>query len=207
MLEQLERWQTLIGGILGGVFALGAALVVSSRLERRQDLSAAMLVTGTLVGVAGALREVEEWCDEESIDPEREPLRAFERLLFSYPKMSSGFEASAVRLYPINETLAVRLDVFRGIYSDLEKRLRRMESDISGRNDRQEPLFQSMGVEPQANAALVGLQSAGELASDSIKLLEFLVLTRIPTLNRLRVKIWPPKYIREILERRPDAPE
>jgi len=50
----LEKWQTLIGAFLGGIFALSVALFVAYKVRRHDEISAAVLVTIDLVNVRGA---------------------------------------------------------------------------------------------------------------------------------------------------------
>ena len=51
MIELIYNWQTLIGSFLGGVFALAAALIVASKVNRREEISSAMLVAGEITAV------------------------------------------------------------------------------------------------------------------------------------------------------------
>ena len=51
ILSLLKEWQTLIGSILGGIFALLVALIVAHSARRQEEISSGMLVIGYLVEI------------------------------------------------------------------------------------------------------------------------------------------------------------
>lgn len=131
MIAFLDKWQTLIGAILGGIIALGAALIVAYRAERRSDIAAAMQIIGTLVSVRTAGHLLDELAEEKGIaNPDDRAAWQAEKLVSLRPKLSPLFEASIARVMPLDVTTAAHLHFFLSQYLDLEEKLQRISSDI-----------------------------------------------------------------------------
>lgn len=141
MIESLDRWQTLVGAVVGGLVALLAALVVAYRAERRSDLAAAMHLVGTLVQVRVASTQLEALAKERGIADENDRAAwQAEKLVWLRPKLSPMFEASVARVMPIDVAAAAHLQLFLSQYLDLEDKLTRLQPDIEA---------YQRGVEPQ----------------------------------------------------------
>ena len=65
LMDILFKWQTLIGSILGGVFALAAALVVAMTVRRREDVASGMVVVSTLVEVRTAFEALKDLTEKD----------------------------------------------------------------------------------------------------------------------------------------------
>lgn len=203
-MEFLDNWQTLIGTILGGLIALSAALVVAFRVERREDLSAAMVVVSTLVPVRVAAKQLNRLVDEKHLtDLDERATFVAEKLVWMRPKLSPMVEASIARIMPIEVTTAAHLTFFLSQYTDMEQKLESYGSAVKQ--------FQS-GREPERGQQylLVDARSATQTFFDSAKhaecaehLLEQFVLSRNAFLHRVWFRWFPDtktKNCREMLK-------
>ena len=202
MVEFLSTWQTLVGGILGGLFALLAAVIVAKWSERRQDLSSAMLVVGDLVSVRVSFRVLEEMRVEEQISDSDYLMWILDKLCWQHIKLKQSFDASAMRIYPIHPSIAAHIEVFVNAYRALQARidqvLKEFDEERISAND---PVY-IQRLENQARTMLANFATAAAHADKAEKLITFLILSRIPTINKLRVMFLPPAHIKKALLRK-----
>ena len=119
----LEKWQTLLGSIIGGIFALFVALIVANKAKRNEEISSAMLIVGDLVIVKETRSALEALAKRDNISDQDYSDWITAKLAQKGPKRSSLFEASMTRIMPVNPYLAVHLKLFKTIYEDIERML------------------------------------------------------------------------------------
>jgi hypothetical protein len=112
----LHRWQNLAGAIVGGVFSLGVALLVSYLARNREDRAAAMILTAAFVSINARHSTLERLAKERAISAADLHKWLAEKLVQSRPKLSSGFEGALARLLLVHARLAVHLELFRTLY-------------------------------------------------------------------------------------------
>ena len=117
LIDIIFKWQTLIGAILGGLFALAVALVVALTMRRREEVASGMVVVGDLTAVRIASEALNSLAAKENIGEKEYPLWFSDKLVSSHPKLSVLFEASVARLMPVDVYLAAHLSLFQRIYS------------------------------------------------------------------------------------------
>lgn len=186
MLELLHDWQTLVGALLGGVFALGAALVVALRTDRRQDLASAMLVVSTLVSVRAGHVSLKELKEQEEVPDEHEAVWMLEKLVWMHPPITSGFEASTARIYPLDVSMAAHLDLFLTMYRDVVNRIDRvrdLEPEFKQGTPSQEAVER---MQAEARAVQRSFTGAAKHAQCAEKLITKLVLSRARYWYRVR---------------------
>lgn len=131
IIEFMEKWETLVCEIIGGIIALFVALLVTYKARRQEDLSVAMLLVDNLVTVRAASRALEDLAKEESITNENLPYWLSEKLVRRRIAMSPMFEASRIRLMPVDVRLAAHLELFQVIFTDIETRLDMLKNDYA----------------------------------------------------------------------------
>jgi len=203
--EFLLTWQTLIGGILGGLFALVAAVIVAKWSERRQDLSSAMLVVGDLVSVRVSFRVLEEMKDEEEVSDSDYMLWMLDKLCWQKVRLKQSFDASAMRIYPIHPSIAAHIEVFVNAYRAMEAQIDQVLAEFDQERIAEKDQAYLKRVEAKARTIVTHFQTAAAHADKAEKLITFLVLSRIPTFNKLRTVFFPPAQIKEALLRK-EAP-
>lgn len=142
MIDWLFKWQTLLGAALGGLIGLLSALIVAHSQRRREELSAAMVLTGNLVKVVIASQTLLKQSEDQGIPVESRHLWLAEKLAKFRPAVSPMFDASVARVMPVNGRLASHLELFRLIYSDVDAILKRIASDYE--------VFKQTGTFPRA---------------------------------------------------------
>lgn len=187
----LFKWQTLAGALLGGIFALGAALVVAWRSERRQDLASAMLVVSTLVSVRSAAANLEELAEQEVVADDLKDIWLLEKLAWLHPPLSDSFEASAMRIYPLNVQIAAHVDLFLTMYRDVVKRVERIqkkEDELRSGTPSEET---KSYVRVQASSIRRSFEGAARHARCAEVLITGLILSRARIWNRVRLRMCP----------------
>lgn len=200
MLDTIYTWQTLIGGVLGGLFALSAALIVAWRTERRQDLASAMLVTSTLVSVKAAFRNLDSLFAEENATAEDWPAWLSHKLVWMHPSRGPSFEASATRIYPLSTPMAAHIDLFQTIYGDVENRLERLRSYMDDLGETEITDEQKQYVQANSRVIANGFSTAAKHAECAEVMISDLILSKRRHWNRLRMRFWPSRTQQECLK-------
>lgn len=167
----LEKWQTLLGSIIGGVFALFVALIVANKVKRNEEISSAMLIIGDLVLVNSAISALEELAKRDNISAQDYPSWITAKLTQqTCPKQSSLFEVSMARIMPVNPYLAAHLKIFKTKYEEIEKMLNNKSNNYN--------LIKKMFYE------------SAKHADYAIYFLNKLVLSDFSTFNKIRMSIF-----------------
>jgi len=196
--EFLNQWQTLIGSIIGGVVALLAALIVAFRVERREDLSAAMLVVSTLVPVRVAARQLTALADERNLtDPDERAAFTAEKLVWLRPQMTPSLEPAISRIMPIDVTAAAHLTFFLSRYSDMEKKLEPFGEAIRQHQQGREPERGQEYLMTDAKSATRVFFEAAKHAECAEHLLNRFVLSRTPLINKVWCSVFPDQKTKE----------
>lgn len=140
MIDFIFKWQTLIGAVLGGLFAITTALVVALTMRRREEVASGMVVVGDLAAVRVAYEALNSLAETENIEEKDFPLWFSDKLVSSHPKLSTLFEASVARLMPVDVYLAAHLSLFQRIYSQIEIMLKNLSHDYNHFHEHDEPL-------------------------------------------------------------------
>jgi len=202
MIDFISTWQTLVGGIVGGIFALLAAVTVAKWSERRQDISSAMLVIGDLVSVRVSFRVLNEMKEEEDVSEDGLALWMLDKFLWHHGRLKQGFDASAMRIYPIHPSIAAHLEVFANSYRALQARIDQVSKEYDeNRLNANDPAYLDR-LERHAKTMIINFETAAAHAVKSEKLITFLVLSRTPTINKFRAMTFPPKEIKAALLRK-----
>ena len=131
LLGILFKWQTLIGGILGGLVALTAALIVATVARRREEVISGKTAVSNLLAVIIDSEVLTRAANKENIAKEEYPLWLSEMLVNRHASLSSLFEASIARLMPVDDFLAAHLALFQRIYCEIEVMLGRLSKDLT----------------------------------------------------------------------------
>lgn len=140
LIDFIFKWQTLIGAVLGGLFALSTALVVALTMRRREEVASGMVVVSDLAAVRIAYEALNSLAEKDNIGEEEFPLWFSDKLVSSHPKLSKLFEASVARLMPVDVYLAAHLSLFQRIYSQIEIMLDKLSHDYDHFHEHGEPL-------------------------------------------------------------------
>lgn len=167
----LEKWQTLLGSIIGGVFALFVALIVANKVKRNEEISSAMLIVGDLALVNSAVFALEKLAKRDSISTQDYPAWITTKLAqHTCPKQSSLFEVSMARIMSVNPFLAAHLKIFKTMYEEMERMLGKESKDCNLIN---KTFFQS-----------------AKHADYAVYFLNKLVLSNFSTFNKIRMNIF-----------------
>ncbi len=186
----LEKWQTLAGAVIGGVFALWVALLVAYKARRQEDLAAAMLVVGNLVTVRTASRALGQLAVEQNIEKENIPYWLSDKLVRRRIKLSPLFEASRIRLMPVNVHLAAHLELFQVIFTDVEAKLDMLTDDIAEFDSSDETKRKPEILKADARVIHKGFEAAVIHAKCAERILTLQVLSNYPTFHSLRILLF-----------------
>jgi len=193
MVDWLFKWQSLLGAIIGGIFALGVALLVSYKASRREELTAAMLVVANLVTVKAAAKSLDELSQENGIEEKDIPYWMAEKLVQRRVKLSPMFEVSRIKLMPNDVLLAAHLELFQFIMNDVEMKLDALETDYRK--------FQVSGAPDRDSGTLMldseiihsGFVKAAKHASCAERLISLKILSPYRIFHSLRIRLTPRK--------------
>lgn len=193
----LNRWQTLVGAVIGGVFALLVALLVAYKARRQEDLSAAMLLVGNLVTVGTASRTLKQLAKEKKIEKENLPYWLSEKLVRQRIKLSPLFEASRIRLMPVNVHLAAHLELFQVIFTNVEAKIDMLADDISELDSSDSIKRKAAILRADARVINEGFEAAVIHAKCAERILALKVLSNYPTFHTLRMMLFKTKEEKE----------
>lgn len=186
MLVFISEWQTLIGAVIGGVFALSVALLVAYKARRHEDMASAMLVVSNLANLQTSESVLHELASDQGITAEQLPLWFTEKLIRRRIKLSPLFESSRIRLMPIDVKLAVHLEMFQTLFNDIEEKLEVLSKDLFAIDNGLETRSQDLVIS-DANVVYDGIKKASQHANCAKHLLTLKVLSRFPTFHTIRM--------------------
>lgn len=189
LIDLLFKWQTLVGSILGGIFALFVALIVGHNVRRREDIASGMLIIGDLASVRIAYETLTKFAENQKIPEDQYPFWLAERLSSSFPRLSPIFESSIVRMMPINIYLAAHLTLFHKIYVDVGVMVDRLSDDLK-LYKQNKPTRSQEQLKADANLIHKHFPLAVQHAGCAEHLIADLILSKMPTWNRIRQFIW-----------------
>lgn len=185
IIKFLYKWQTLIGSILGGIFALLVALIVGHAIRRREEISSGMLLIGDLANIRIAYETLTDLAKRQNISEDDYPFWFAEKLTVSFPRLSPLFEASVIRMMPVSSYLAAHLTLFQKIYASVEMMAERLSEDF--KSIRQGNSARSKDqLKADANLIHKHFPFAVQHASCAERLISDLILSKVPTWHRLR---------------------
>ena len=143
LINFLFKWQTLIGAVLGGVFALSVALLVSYKAQRREEISAGYLIMGNLTSFTASTSNLNSKAEEEKITDKDYPLWLCNNLVGLKPTLSTLYETSVSRVISKDIRLGAHLDLIRTFNTDIDAAFKRINNDFEyhdehGKNKRSE---------------------------------------------------------------------
>lgn len=199
LIETIFKWQTLIGSIMGGIFALLAALVVASVVRRREEVASGMLVVANLIKVRITSEAIEHIAKDGEVPDSDYSLWFADRLVSSHPSLSVFFESSLARIMPVNMCMAAHLSLFHEIYSRIEIILKRLSRDFENFHEHREPLRPPEHLRSDADIVTRHFQRAVRHASCAEDLISKLILSKFSTWHRMRRHIWMSRKEKECL--------
>jgi hypothetical protein len=200
LIEFILKWQTLIGSIAGGVFALLTALIVARSARRRDELASAMIVSATLAAVRVVSETLAVLSAQEGVTEETLPLWFAEKIAHSHPSLPVLFDASASRLMPIDVSLAAHLSLFQQTYSQTESVLKRITDDYTYYHMHGKPFRPQDLMAADCRIATKHFEFAAEHANCAVYLISTLVLSKFAFWYKLRRHIWSNKKEKECME-------
>ena len=205
IIEWLDHWQTMLGAIFGGLIALIAALIVALAQTRRERRTASMLVFSDLLAIVTAAQNLHTLAADSNVSDEKYPRWLAEKLSLRRPKISPYFEAEMVRLLDVDVSLAAHLHLFRISFSIVEDRVLDLKGTFTEDSSRSPGAVKkpSQRDSDDFESIATELDRAAGHADYAIHYLEKLVLSKMPTVSRLRMSLcrYPiEKKSREVLK-------
>ena len=198
-IDSIYKWQTLIGAIMGGVFALAVAFIVSYKAQRRDEISSGYIVISSLVSFVGANKVLLKHAEKNNISDENYPIWVCERLVSMKPSLSALYETAMARIISKNNRLAINLSVISTTNCEIESAFKRVEADfeyhsINGRERRSATL-------KKADAALVsrGFNKIADNSECAVHLVTMLVTSHFPTWNRFKMYFCPKDIDKKVI--------
>ena len=191
-------WQEIIGAFLGGVFALGVAVYVARDARSREERAAAMVVVTAIVSFAGAYRAAKIRVESEENNPDRVKILMTTLFALNSPFMPSSASEGIHRLLLIDTHLAAHLSLLDMINSQADVALSRCRQDVADyvasgekgfKRSEQSRLADARNI-VEGGARMLNYAGCAEL------LLNRLVLSKFPTVNRIRHALFPDKLVK-----------
>ena len=186
LMDLIFKWQTLIGAVLGGLFAIATALVVALTMRRREEVASGMVVVGDLAAVRVAYEALNSLAETENIEEKAFPLWFSDKLVSSHPKLSTLFEASVARLMPVDVYLAAHLSLFQRIYSQIGIMLKNLSHDYNHFHEHGEPLRPKDHMLADYRLITRHFPMVVEHAQCAEDIITKIILGKFPTWHRIR---------------------
>lgn len=194
VLSTLKEWQALAGAVVGAFASLSVAFLVAYINRRREDKSAAMVLSGSLVNVRGAHSVLDELAKKENVSETDYPMWLAGRLASSRPKISPLFEGCVARLMPVDAHLAAHLELFSIVHHSVEHHIDQLVRDIHHFQEHGKLLRDKRDTMADAKVIEQGLAKAARYAECAEYLLSKLVLGNWPTLYRVKRLLFPSNH-------------
>lgn len=190
IIEFLNKWQTLIGSLVGGFFALCVAIIVGNALRRREDISSGMLLLHDLANVRSSFQAITEVAKKKNINEKAYPFWFAGQLMEHYPKLSPLFTSSVLRVLPISHDLASHLNSFYQIYTEIEIIVSGLSEDFKA--IKKEGNSDILTTRILHNVSIVNefFPIIAQHALCAELLIRHLILSKFPTFNKLRHYFW-----------------
>jgi len=189
LISFLHKWQTMIGAIIGGIFALFVALLVAYKARRQEDLAAGMLLTGNLISIIGNAHALKELSKEQNIKEEHLHYWLSEHLVRQRIKLSPVFEASRIRLMPNDVYLAAHLELLHLIFNDIDAKIDELSLDIHALDTTGKPIRNQDVLQADARIIYKGFQRVVAHAKCAERILTLKVLSNYPTFHTIRTMV------------------
>ena len=200
LMDVVFKWQTLVGSILGGVFALSTALIVARSARRRDEQAAAMVVSAILAAVRVASETLSTLSTQEGVSEENYSLWFAEKIAHLHPSMPVLFDASAARLMSTDVSLAAHLSLFQHTYSQTESIIKRISDDYEYFHKHGKAFRPQDIMKADCRVVTKQFHFAAEHANCALYLISILVLSRIAFVYRLRRYVWHNKTERQCMD-------
>ncbi|MDH5547968.1 MAG: hypothetical protein OEZ43_20515 [Gammaproteobacteria bacterium] len=119
----MDKWQTLAGSFLGGVFALLVAMYVAWNAKNRDEIVSAMVIVPDLLHIFAARSRIAEIAASKRVPKAKWDLLYATLLVKQKPKLSPMYTMSMSRILPVNISLATHLSMIDKIYPILCERI------------------------------------------------------------------------------------
>lgn len=200
-LKWLFQWQTLIGSLTGGIFALFTALIVARSARKRDELASGVIVSATLASVSVMSDTLAALAAQENITEETFPLWFSERAVNFHPLTPVLFDSSVARLASIDVSLAAHLALFQQTYSQVELGLKRVADDFAYYHMYDKAFRPEELMKADCQAITKHFQFAVKHANCAVYLIEELVFSKVACWHKLRRNIgWYNKKEKECME-------
>jgi hypothetical protein len=183
--EALKDWQSFVRTLIGAAVSISVAFLVAYINRRREEKSAALVLTGSLVNVRGAHAVLRELAKDEAVPSAEYPMWLASRLASSRPSISPLFDGCVARLMPVDPHLAAHLDLFSIIYRGTEHHVSKLVRDIEYYQQHGKLLHDKKDTTADANVIESGLAKAARHAECAEYLLSKLVIGNWPTVYRI----------------------
>ena len=189
----LEKWQSLIGAIIGGVFALMVALLVAYKAKRQEDLMAAMLVVANLVAVKTASNVLSKLSKDDGISDEDIAYWYSEKLVRKRLQISPLFEAYRIRLMPASVHLAGHLEMFQMCFNSAEDKLNKLSDDYHAFDKNSEDRRKVEIIRSESESIYREFEEAALHARCAERLITNRVLSNLRVYHSIRSRFMPTK--------------
>ena len=201
IIEFLQKWQTLIGSIIGGLIALFVAVIVSWTATRREQRISAILVISDVMQFRAAYENLTKIAEEQNVAPNQYPMWVAEKLSWSRPRLSLLFEANMARVISVDARLGAHLSLFRTACASLDEHLVRLDEDAQrfwGRTSQNGIPRNPQETATDARVVAGALALAAKHAAYAEYFLSALVLSRVPAfIKRIRMRVNPNDWDKE----------
>ena len=185
------RWKEIIGAVIGGFFSLWVALLVAADARNRENRAAATLLVAVFTNFVARHDALATLAKSQDVPAQDHHKWLSEKLTQSSPKLSSLAEAAIARLMPFDEILAVHLELFRTLQGETETHIERVTQDFRDLHEQGKPLRSLKAMEADAKNSTSAFVGAAKHASCATNRLVLLVLSSVPTWNRIRMRVNP----------------
>ena len=149
-----------------------------------------MLLIGDLASVRIASETLMDLGKKLNISEKDYPFWFAEKLTGSFPRLSSLFESSVIRMMPINSYLAAHLTLFQKIYAGVEVQVNRLTEDFKSIRQ-SNPSRSKEQMTADVNLIHKHFPYAVQHAGCAEHLISDLILSKMPTWHRIRQAIYP----------------
>jgi len=181
----LGKWQTLIGATFGGVIGLLAALIVAHDARRRDECSAAMLLTVDLSSVLATEHALDEKIKSDNIQDKDKAQFTANLLMCSMPALSPMHEISQIKVMIVDVYLSAHLSLFQTFYKDITRMVNELSEAAEIKRKTGTDTLSPGEIKTKVNLIERGFRKACDHSRCSQVYINKFILGRFPTFSKL----------------------
>jgi hypothetical protein len=200
LIDWAREWKELAGALVGGLFALGVALLVARQARRAEERASAMLLIGELQRIVAMVENAASSAQKKEIPPADHSLFVAQLYATYRVRLSPLADAAMSRVMLCDVHLAACLTIVFSFIRDTEPAILRLEADSAAASRKESSQRSEADIQTDINVVTTSYRKTGLFARSAVRLLEQQALGQFPTWHKVRRRVFPNAWEKEYFQ-------